>query len=185
MPLTVTRAGTAPEIIGVQAVFDMLSPETDIGDLLDRTKRREHVPVRFIDGTTGTVGGIDPVVKTTGQSILALLPAGPPRRFELQCKLLVEVATTVWCRARDPRHAQTIVEELFSGLRPAEYDVKVLVNCDAMLDRVRDLDHAFARFENGEARWSHPIRVLIDATNEIDAEIPHANDVGFSGQAAG
>jgi hypothetical protein len=78
-----------------------------------------------------------------------------------------------------------VVEEVFNGRRSVEPDVTVKIDRDAMLNQVHDLDMAFGCLETGELRWIQPIRVLIDATNEIDAEIPHANDVGFSGQAAG
>lgn len=123
MPLTVTREGATPVILSVQTALAQLHDDTDAFDLFTRLKRREQVAVRFKDGSQGSVCGLEAMVdpSTQGQTALALLPP-PPSVFAVECKLLIEVPLTVEVAARNRRHAESIVTEVFQGVRPMPSD---------------------------------------------------------------
>jgi hypothetical protein len=165
MPLTVTREGAAPVILSVQTVLDQLHRQTDVFDLLARVKRREQVPVRFRDGSTGTVGGLEALVdpSTTGQTALALVPI-EPRVFQVKCKLLLEVPLSVELEARHRGHAEAIVKEVFQGVRPRPSDFDVDVDREEMVASVTAVDDALAA---GNFAALRNLRIWLERTNEI------------------
>lgn len=165
MPLNVTREGAAAAILSVQTALEQLHRDTDVFDLLARVKRREQVPVRFEDGTTGTVAGLEAMVdpSTAGQAALALVPT-EPRVFDVECKLVVEVPIKVELEARHRQHAESIVKEVFQGVRPRPSDFDVDVEREAMVASVTMIDDALAA---GDFAALRDFRIALIRVSEI------------------